>query len=163
MSSSIVIKRTTAADPEFVILVKDLDKELAVTDGDDHAFYDQYNKLTAIKHVIVLYENDNPVSCGAIKNFDVDTAEVKRMYTKEESRGKGYAGKILSELELWAAEMGHKRCILETGINQPEAIRLYHKTGYHRIPNYGQYAGLEKSYCFEKKIESIKDTKWQTG
>lgn len=152
MSSSIVIKRTTATDPDFILLVRDLDKELAVTDGDDHAFYDQYNKLTSIKQVVVLYENNKPVSCGAIKEYDAGTAEVKRMYTTVESRGKGYAGRTLSELEQWAAELGYKRCILETGVNQPEAIRLYHKSGYQRIPNYGQYAGVEKSFCFGKSL-----------
>lgn len=152
MSSSIVINRTTATDPDFILLVKDLDKELAVTDGDDHAFYDQYNKLTAIKQVVVLYEGDEPVSCGSIKEYDAGTTEVKRMYTRVESRGKGYAGRILLELEKWAAELGYKRCILETGVNQPEAIRLYYKSGYHRIPNYGQYTGVEKSFCFGKSL-----------
>lgn len=146
------IKRTTASDPDFVGLVKDLDKELAVTDGDDHDFYDQFNKLDSIKDVVLLFEGDEPVSCGAIKYFDSKTAEIKRMYTAGKSRGKGYAGKILMELETWAAELGFKKCILETGINQPEAIRLYHKSGYQRIPNYGQYAGIEKSFCFEKML-----------
>lgn len=146
------IIRTTATDPNFVLLVRDLDKELAVTDGDDHSFYDQFNKLDSIKHVIVLFEEEDPVSCGAIKSFDSETAEVKRMYTAAGSRGKGYAGKVLSELESWAAELGYKKCILETGINQPEAIRLYNKMGYQRIPNYGQYAGVENSFCFGKSV-----------
>ncbi|WP_407644578.1 hypothetical protein [Croceimicrobium hydrocarbonivorans] len=42
--------------------------------------------------------------------------------------------------------------ILETGINQPEAIRLYEKNGYQRIPNYPPYEGVETSYCFEKVL-----------
>lgn len=146
------IKRTTATDRDFILLVKSLDKELAVTDGEDHAFYDQFNKLDTIKHVVVLYENERPVACGAIKNFDPETAEVKRMYTLGESRGKGYAGKVLKELEAWAGELNYKKFILETGVNQPEAIRLYQKVGYHRIPNYGQYTGVKNSYCFGKDI-----------
>lgn len=145
-------KRTTRDNSHFLKLVTLLDAELAVTDGDDHDFYDQYNKLDTIHSVVLLYEDENPVSCGAIKAYDPQTAEVKRMYTVAESRGKGYAGKILLELEMWAAELGYKRCILETGVNQPEAIRLYHKSGYNRIPNYGQYAGVENSYCFEKLL-----------
>lgn len=157
MSSSIVIKRTTAKDPDFVLLVRDLDKELAVTDGEDHAFYDQFNKLEAIKNVVILYDNTRPLSCGAIKHYDPITAEVKRMFTSVESRGRGFAATILSELQLWAGELGYKRCILETGINQPEALRLYKKSGFKRIPNYGQYAGVDKSFCFEKIIEPVKD------
>lgn len=146
------IVRTNSQDPHFLKLVESLDAELAVTDGDDHAFYDQYNKLDAIKYVVLLLEDGNAVSCGVIKHFDAETVEVKRMYTAAASRGKGFAGKVLAELEAWASELGYKGCILETGINQPEAIRLYHKTGYHRISNYGQYAGVEKSFCFEKLL-----------
>ncbi|WP_029038545.1 GNAT family N-acetyltransferase [Salinimicrobium xinjiangense] len=151
--SDLKIKHTTATDQHFIKLVKELDEELAVTDGEEHSFYDQFNKLDSIKHVVVLFENDLPVSCGAIKHYDDKTAEVKRMYTSRESRGKGYAAKILAELEQWAGELGYERCILETGINQPEAIRLYHKTGYLRFPNYGQYTGVEKSFCFEKLLK----------
>ena len=70
------------------------------------------------------------------------------------SRGKGIATKILSEMERWAAELGYARCILETGKRQPEAIQLYRKNAYAQIPNFGQYAGIENSLCFEKKLKN---------
>jgi hypothetical protein len=41
---------------------------------------------------------------------------------------------------------------LETGTRQEAAILLYKKTGYRIIPNYGQYAEVENSLCFEKVI-----------
>ena len=44
------------------------------------------------------------------------------------------------------------KCILETGKRQAEAIRLYKKSGYDIIPNYGQYAGIENSVCFKKDL-----------
>jgi putative acetyltransferase len=78
--------------------------------------------------------------------------EVKRMYTSPESRGKGTAAQVLNELEKWAAELYCKKCVLETGKRQPEAIGLYQKGGYKIIPNYGQYAGIENSVCFEKEL-----------
>jgi hypothetical protein len=59
---------------------------------------------------------------------------------------------ILSELQLWAKEMNFKKCILETGIRQIEAIALYKKSDFIIIPNYGQYEGIETSICFEKKL-----------
>lgn len=74
------------------------------------------------------------------------------MFTPPEHRGKGIAVKVLAELEKWAAELGYKKCILETGKAQPEAIALYTKCGYEIIPNYGQYAGVENSVCFEKSV-----------
>jgi GNAT superfamily N-acetyltransferase len=78
--------------------------------------------------------------------------EVKRMFTVPESRGKGLAGFVLTELEIWATELGYSKCILETGRRQPEALALYKKAGYAIIPNYGQYAGVDNSVCFEKKL-----------
>ena len=149
----IKIKRTDSTDQHFIDLVKFLDADLAVRDGNEHSFYDQFNKIDKIKHVVLLYENENPISCGAIKEFNTNTMEVKRMYTLPESRGKGWATKVLIELEKWTKELGFEKCILETGKKQPEAIRLYSKNGYRQISNYGQYAGMENSVCFEKEIK----------
>jgi len=107
-----------------------------------------------IKYAIVAYQDTHPIGCGAIKMYDETTMEVKRMYVKPDQRGCGIAAKILFELEQWAIELGFSRCILETGINQPEALALYRKNGYHRIPNYGQYASVQNSFCFEKILKS---------
>ena len=144
------LKRTDSDNSHFQLLVRDLDVELKVRDGDDHAFYAQYNKTVNIKYVVVVFENEEAVGCGAIKEFDAVTMEVKRMFVPFNQRGQGIAGLVLAELEKWASEMGYKKCILETGEKQPEAIRLYSKSGYTIIPNYGQYEGVEASKCFEK-------------
>ena len=144
--------RTDSTHPDFISLVRLLDADLATRDGAEHGFYAQYNKIAMIKHAIVGYENDIPVSCGAIKEFDSGSMEVKRMYTLPEYRGKGHAANVLAELEKWAAELSYKKCVLETGLKQPEAIALYQKSGYIRIPNYGQYIGIENSQCFEKLV-----------
>jgi putative acetyltransferase len=69
-----------------------------------------------------------------------------------DNRGKGIAAQILNELEKWAKELNYKKCVLETGHKQPEAIALYKKNGYKQIPNYGQYIGIENSVCFEKLL-----------
>jgi putative acetyltransferase len=144
--------KTDSNHQDFQALVKALDADLAIRDGADHAFYAQFNKTHMIKHAIVAYENEIPVGCGAIKEFSTDTMEVKRMYVLPAVRGKGIATQILQQLENWAAELGYQKCVLETGQNQPEAIRLYTKSGYQRIPNYGQYKGIANSVCFEKIV-----------
>lgn len=146
------LRRTNSDDQDFITLVRLLDAELAQRDGNDHSFYSQFNKIDAIRHAVVAYHNGNPVSCGAIKEFDKESMEVKRMYTISEHRGKGFAGHVLQELERWAKELLYKRCVLETGKRQPEAIALYKKKGYRIIPNYGQYVGIENSVCFEKQL-----------
>lgn len=147
-----ILIRTNSYNKDFIELVKQLDADLAKRDGDEHAFYHQFNKIDMIKHVVVLYEDDTPVSCGAIKESMPGSMEVKRMYTVPAARGKGLAGKVLAELEKWAAALHYNSCVLETGKKQPEAIALYKKSGYNIIPNYGQYVGIENSVCFEKKI-----------
>jgi len=148
----ISIVRTNSANSDFLILVKKLDAELAIRDGEDHVFYSQFNSLEKIRHVVLAYVNGEPAGCGAIKEYSANTMEIKRMFVLADHRRKGIAAKILTELERWAAELSFRECILETGKKQPEAIELYKKNGYQQIPNYGQYIGVENSVCFEKKI-----------
>lgn len=148
----IKIVRTDSENNDFIKLVKDLDAYLVITDQEDHDFYNQFNKLDTIKYVVLIYFNGKPVGCGAIKKYDAKTMEVKRMFTSKENRGKGFASRILTELEQWAKEMLFTRCILETGIRQPEAINLYKKNSYTVIENYGQYTNVHESVCFEKKM-----------
>ena len=148
----ITITRTTSDNPDFEKLVIELDAFLAILDGEDHAFYAQFNKSNALKNAIIAYENETAVGIGAYKEYDSQTVEMKRMYTLPEYRGKGIASKILSELELWAKEENYKSAILETGFLQTDAISLYKKLGYVITENYGQYIGVENSICMKKKI-----------
>lgn len=148
----ITLIRTNSLNQDFIHLVKYLDAELAQLDGDEHAFYAQLNKTHNLNHVIVAYENDKPIACGALREYSPTTMEVKRMYTFPQNRGKGIAIKILTELENWASELKYQKCILETGKRQPDAIRLYQKNGYKIIPSYGKYLVMENSVCFEKEL-----------
>ncbi len=152
---AIKIIRTNSTNTDFSALVTQLDADLAKRDGDEHAFYHQFNKIDMLKNVVVAYEDDVAISCGAIKEIMPACMEVKRMYTVPAARGKGMATKVLSALEKWAAELGYEKCILETGKKQPEAIALYKKNGYVIIPNYGQYTGIENSVCFEKRLLTV--------
>lgn len=146
------IIRSDASHPDFKYLVRHLDAELALRDGDEHDFYHQFNQITHIKHVVLLYLGNRAVACGAIKAYDRQSMEVKRMYTLPEQRGKGLAQHVLEELEHWSSELRYTRCLLETGLKQPEAIALYKRCHYTQIPNYGQYQGVENSVCFEKML-----------
>ena len=146
------IKRTNSDNLDFQKLVVELDKDLAQKNGDTNDFFIQFNKIDQIKNVVVVYEIDQAVACGAMKEYDNNTMEIKRMFVPLEKRGKGFASKVLQELENWSNELGYNRCILETGNKMSEAIGLYKKMGYKTIPNYGQYKNVESSICFEKLI-----------
>lgn len=144
--------RTNASDPAFRELVAELDQDLAIRDGSEHAFFAQFNKLDDIRHVVLVMDGPVAVGCGAFKPFERDAVEIKRMYVPLVHRKKGIASVVLGALERWALELGYGRCVLETGQKQPEAIALYRKCGYHLVPNYGQYAGVDSSVCFEKAL-----------
>jgi putative acetyltransferase len=152
MEKEISFRRTNSSDAGFQSLVKELDQYLASRDGDEHAFYAQFNKIDMLRHVLIAEMNSEAIACGAFKPYDEKTAEIKRMYVRPSVRGKGVATMILRELERWAREEGYLETILETGKRQPEAISLYKKNGYRVIPNFGQYEGKENSVCFIKIV-----------
>src|ERR1700740_3858805 len=102
----LTVTRTNSDNTDFITLVNELTAYFAIIDGEDHEFYNQFNKISSLKYVIVVYENNKAVGCGAIREFSTGIMEVKRMYVLPECRGKGIASKILSELENWAKELG---------------------------------------------------------
>ncbi len=146
------LKRTTSKQQDFIDLVTALDRDLGQRDGEEHEFYNQFNSISGLRYALVAYQGAKPVGCGAIKEFDPTSMEVKRMYVLPETRGQGIASQILRELEKWAKQLDYKSCVLETGKRQPEAIALYTKNGYKFTPNYGQYQGVENSICFRKSL-----------
>ena len=146
--------RTVSENEDFQTLVALLDADLARRDGDEHAFYAQFNKIATIRNAIVCYVDDKAIGCGAFREYDESKVEIKRMFVLPQYRGHGIALKILNELELWAAEFNYRGYILETGKKQPEAIRLYQKAGYSMIPGYGQYLNVENSVCMMKTVFS---------
>ena len=152
LSYTLKTKRTDSSHPDFRNLIVLLDKELSENYLEEYDFYNQYNKIDTIKNVIIVYYNDIPAGCGAIKKYDSTTMEVKRMFTLTNFRGMGVASKVLEELEKWASELSYEKCILETGTEQLAAMALYQKKGYSKIPNYGQYKGVSTSICYLKTL-----------
>jgi GNAT superfamily N-acetyltransferase len=144
------IVKTDSGNPDFQSLVALLDADLAFRDGDDHAFYAQFNKTDKIKYVILIYQNEIAIACGAIREWALGIMEIKRMFVLPEFRRQGFAQMVVKNLEKWASELGYQTCILETGKNQPEAIQLYQKIGFTITPNYGQYVNVENSVCMKK-------------
>jgi GNAT superfamily N-acetyltransferase len=148
----ITIQRTNSENSDFIQLIIELDKDIELRDGEEHLFYNQFNKTDSIKHAVVAYNGNIPVGFGAFKAYLGTIAEIKRMFVHPEHRGKNVATEILGELESWAKEILFSDCILETGRRYPEAIGLYKKNGYAVIANYAQYEGREDSVCFSKSI-----------
>lgn len=146
------IIRTSSDNTHFKNLVALLDADLAERDGEDNAFYAQFNGIEQLNNCVVLYVDDNPVACGAFKQFNKEAVEIKRMYVLPEHRGKGLASRLLLALESWAKELNYSNTVLETGLRQPEAIALYKKNNYTIIENYPPYEHMVNSVCFRKVL-----------
>lgn len=141
--------RTNSDNPDFKKLSALFDDYLVDIDGEEKDFFAFYNNVY-LDTVLVVYENSEVVGCGAFKKFDEHTAEIKRMFVHPNHRNKGIAKFVLTELELWANDLGFASFILETSPKLTSAIAMYEKTGYQLIPNYGQYIGVENSICMKK-------------
>jgi GNAT superfamily N-acetyltransferase len=92
------------------------------------------------------------LACGALRQIDGTSAEVKRMYVRPEMRGTGLSTSILHALEDAARTRGWTTLRLETGKVMPVAIRFYEREGYKPIPAFGAYIGSENSRCYEKVL-----------
>ncbi|UYW02321.1 GNAT family N-acetyltransferase [Flavobacterium agricola] len=149
---ALILKKTDVANPYFLQLIKKLDIDLAEKDGDEAPFFAALNTQDAIHHVLVAYQNNEPVGCGAFKIYDTETVEIKRMFVEPKMRGMGIATNILNELQAWAQSLTYSSCILETGIKMKAAIALYQANGFQVIANYGPYVHVATSICFKRAI-----------
>ena len=144
--------KTNSNNSDFQKLTRLFDDYLVEIDGDEKDFFAQYNQIY-IDNVIVCYEDEIAVGCGAFKEYEPTIAEIKRMFVLPEKRGKGIASTVLNALEIWAKENGFQNAILETSNQLTNAISLYQKSGYEVIPNYGQYIDVESSVCMKKILK----------
>ncbi len=146
------VKRTTSANNNFKELVNQLDAYLKITDGDKHDFYNQFNGIENLDNVVLVYNEDVSVGCGAFKPFDKNSVEIKRMFVLPKQRVGGIGRMVLNALEDWAKELGYTSCVLEIGKRQIEALQFYKKCDYKAIPKYGQYVDMDNSLCFKKDL-----------
>ena len=100
----------------------------------------------------VAFDGEKPVGCGGLRELDSTEAEIKRMFVDPSSRGTGVSTALLARLEQFGRERSYRRLVLETGDQQPDAIRFYTREGYERIPNFGYYTDSAFSLCFAKQL-----------
>ena len=148
----LTITRCTGKDEAFRALVTELDEELDERYGAQMDFFGQYNHSSDIETALVALLDGDLAGCGCFKLYSENTVEIKRIFVPKRFRGMGVARAIMAELESWARELGYEFAILETGILQPEAIRLYERAGYARIPNYPPYENVSESVSYRKSL-----------
>ena len=146
------ITRCTGKDEPFRALIDALDEELNERYGAQMDFFGQYNHSSDVSTALVAWIDGERAGCGCFKPYSDNTVEMKRIFVPKRFRGRGVARAVMAELEAWARELGYAVAILETGILQPEAIRLYEAAGYERIPNYPPYENVAESVSCRKML-----------
>lgn len=147
-------KRTDGRNKDFIencrLLDIDLDRRVGRIIKRDK--YKKFNGLDEIRHAIVVYQGDMPVGGGAIRRYDGENIELKRVFVHTEYQGQGIGSRLVSLLIDWAVELGYKRMILETGELLAESCAVYGKLGFKIIPNYGPYVNMPESLCMAKDL-----------
>lgn len=64
---------------------------------------------------------------------DPDVCELRKMYFLPEVRGLGAGAAMMTHCLAAAREIGFRRCYLETLRGMDAAMRLYERTGFHKI------------------------------
>jgi GNAT superfamily N-acetyltransferase len=149
---SLKILSINSENIDFIKLIKLLDDDLKERYGELQKQYDKHNKVDYIIDVVIIYKDEVPVACGAFKEHNIDSIEIKRIFVKKENRRQGLSKLLIRELEKLGRIKGYKYALLETGIKQHEAINLYRNTGYEIIENFEPYKGNSNSICMEKNL-----------
>lgn len=152
-ASEVVLVPTAFDDPLVTRMLAALDAELDERYGDEgipapvHRAQD-YAPPTGT--FLVATVAGEPVACGALRAGPwPGTAEVKRMWVAPHTRGRRIAEQVLAALLDTARAQGAATAVLETGVAQPEAMRLYERLGWRPRESYGHYRDAPLSRCFE--------------
>lgn len=124
-------------------------KEITGNDGSSHFASKQMDDVNSA--FLIAYISGVPYGCGAIRQMSENSAEIKRVYARENTCGVGTL--IVKALEKKALEYGYNTLYLETRAINTNAIAFYEKNGYVRCPNYGVYEGKDYAVCFTKTLK----------
>ena len=152
----IEFKRTDGKNKDFIenCRLLDMDLDRRVGKKIKREKYEKYNQLDEIQEAIVVYNDNKAVGGGAIRRYNNEDIELKRVFVHTKYQGQGIGTKLVSLLIEWAAELGYKRIILETGELLEESCYVYKKLGFKVIPNYGPYVNMPESLCMARDLKN---------
>ena len=153
--AEITIERCALLSRTAVDLITALNAELSETypePGATHFRLDPDDVAEGKGAFLVARRQGKAAGCGALRTLGDGVGELKRMYVCPDQRGRGIGRKVLAALEAEARRIGLTRIVLETGVRQAAALRLYETAGYSRIPAYGEYIGSPVSVCMAKEL-----------
>lgn len=150
------------ADPRAVLLRDEMDTEMraryAGRHDDDPDFPAKADAAFAVEPddvavvMLAVADDGEPVAHAAIRMLG-DRFEIKRVVVRPSHRGMGLGKRILTSVEDAARDLGAASVLLQTGDRQPDAVAMYERVGYRRIPVYDPYLPITNSMCFEKRLD----------
>jgi putative acetyltransferase len=149
------IRRSEINSATATTLIAALNAELSKQypeEGATHFRLDSEEVVEGNGAFLIAYAEGEPIGCGAIRRLDPEMAEIKRMFVVPKARGLGISKKILLALEAEGQRLGVRKLLLETGERQIEAMALYRRAGFIRIPLFGEYLNSPLSVCMAKEI-----------
>ena len=150
----IEIREVSCENLDFFTLCGELDDFLdqAIGGEEKREKYKKFNHADTMDFVVVAYDNGELAGCGALRKYSEEEAEIKRVFVREEYRGRNIGGLLLENLIIRAEKTGFKRLVLETGAFLDASVRLYRRYGFERIENYGAYKDMPESLCMGRDI-----------
>ena len=150
---NLVVERASPRLPGARQLIAELDDYLNRLYAADRNYLLDVEALCAPEVAFFVARLDGEIAaCGALRRIDDACAELKRMYVRPAFRGQGLGRAMLLALESHARSAGVRRLVLETGVDQPEALALYERHRYVRRTRYGEYRDHATSVFFEKAL-----------
>lgn len=148
-----LITRERPDTPDAISLITELEDHLAAQYPAESRHGLSVERLLAEDVAFFLLRADGtPASCGGVKLVGSEYGEIKRMYVRPQFRGTGFGKMMLAQLEAHAFANDITLLRLETGIHQREAIGLYERLGFFRIPPFGPYTDDPLSRFYEKRL-----------
>ena len=112
--------------------------------GNDKWCYTRYSENENIENVWVVYSDNFPIGCIAYRKKADGVGEVKRLYIRNEYRGKGISKALLKTVECYAKEQGCNTLFLDTRITLEPAVSIYRSYGFNIVFQQGLYIQMEK-------------------
>ncbi|WP_245635884.1 GNAT family N-acetyltransferase [Herbiconiux solani] len=149
----VVVARESFDSPDASALRAAQQAELDVRYGTgDHEPGEKPTAASVPVFLVARTAEGEAVGCGGLRPLAGGGAEIKRMYVVPDARGQGVSIAVLRAIEEEARAIGVERLLLETGTEQPDAMRFYEREGYELIPNFGPYAGSDISVCYARTL-----------
>lgn len=152
MLRTITITPVSPDRPDVLALITELDAYYQRVYQPEHIHVlDLAGLLQPEVYFLAAEVDGTAVGCGGFCRCD-GYVEIKRMYVAPTYRGQGIATRMLTALEELIRREGFRVILLESGDQQPEAIRLYARMGYAPIQPFVHYADDPHALFYEKRL-----------